>query len=126
MGRLTGQPSALALAALLAGAGVTHFVRPGFYDAIVPRLMPGRPRMWTYASGAAEIAVAAAVLHPRSRRTGGLAAAALFAAVFPANIQMAADWRGRPAAQRAVAYARLPLQVPLVWWGLRVAADRTS
>lgn len=82
--------------------------------------------MWTYASAAAEIAVAAAVLHPRSRRTGGLAAAALFAAVFPADIQMAADWRGRPVAQRAVAYARLPLQVPLVWWGLRVAADRTS
>lgn len=122
----TDNRSALALAALLAGAGITHFASPRFYDAIVPRSMPGQPRMWTYASGAAELAVAAAVLHPLTRRKGGLAAAVLFAAVFPANVQMAADWRSRPVAQRALAYARLPLQAPLVWWGLKVAADRNS
>jgi uncharacterized membrane protein len=117
--------SALALASLLAGAGVTHFARPMPYDTIVPRVLPGQPRMWTYASGAAEVAVAAAIIHPRTRRKGGLAAAVLFAAVFPANVQMAADWRGRPAAQRAIAYGRLPLQAPLIWWALKVAADRT-
>jgi len=118
--------SALALAALLATAGVTHFARPEPYDAIVPRRVPGSPRMWTYLSGAAELAVAAAVTHPRTRRRGGLSAAALFTAVFPANVQMAADWRRRPAAQRALAYARLPLQVPLVWWALRVATAGDS
>lgn len=118
--------NALALAGLVAGAGATHLARPRFCDAIVPRWLPGQARMWTYASGAAELTVAAAVLHPRTRRNGGLAAAALFAAVFPANVQMAADWRSRPVAQRAVAYARLPLQVPLVWWGLKVAAERSS
>jgi uncharacterized membrane protein len=112
---------ALALASLLAAAGVTHFARPRPYDAIVPRWIPGPPRMWTYASGAAELAVAAAITCPRTRRSGGLAAASLFAAVFPANVQMAVDWRGRGAAPRAIAYARLPLQVPLVWWALKVA-----
>jgi len=61
------------------------------------------------------------VAHPRTRAAGGLAAAALFAAVFPANVQMAGDWRRASPAHRAVAYGRLPLQVPLVWWGLRVA-----
>jgi uncharacterized membrane protein len=112
---------ALALASLLAGAGVTHFARPQPYDAIVPRWMPGPSRMWTYASGAAELAVAAAITCPRTRHIGALAAALLFAAVFPANVQMAVDWRGRGPGPRAVAYARLPLQVPLVWWALRIA-----
>jgi uncharacterized membrane protein len=112
---------ALALAALLAGAGVTHLAKPRPYDAIVPRSLPGSPRTWTYLSGAAELAVAAAVAHPRTRRLGGLAAAGLFAAVFPANVKMAVDWRNAPAVGKTIAYGRLPLQVPLVWWGLRVA-----
>lgn len=117
---------ALALAALLATSGVAHLTRPRQFDAIVPRPLPGPPRMWTYLSGAAELAVAAAVASPRTRSAGGLAAAALFAAVFPANVQMAADWRHRSPAQRAVAYGRLPLQAPLIWWALRVKRGSAS
>ncbi|PTA46750.1 hypothetical protein [Micromonospora sp. RP3T] len=112
---------AVALAGLLAAAGVTHFARPGFYDPIVPRVLPGPARFWTYASGVAELAVAAAVAHPATRRRGGLAAAALFVAVLPANAQMAWDWRRRRPAKRAVAYGRVPMQAPLIWWALRVA-----
>jgi uncharacterized membrane protein len=111
---------ALALAALLATSGVTHFARPKPFDAIVPRSLPGSPRTWTYLSGAAELMVAAAVAHPRTRKVGGLAAAGLFAAVFPANIKMAIDWRHAPPVRRLLAYGRLPLQIPLVMWGLRV------
>jgi uncharacterized membrane protein len=110
-----------ALAGVLATSGVLHFASPKPFDSIVPRSLPGSPRTWTYLSGAAELAVAAAVAHPRTRALGGLAAAGLFAAVFPANVKMAMDWRHAPPALRAVAYGRLPLQVPLVWWGLRVA-----
>ena len=110
-----------ALAGLLATSGVLHFVSPKPFDTIVPRSLPGAPRTWTYLSGAAELAVAAAVAHPRTRMLGGLAAAGLFAAVFPANVKMAVDWRHAPPARRAIAYGRLPLQMPLVWWGLRVA-----
>jgi uncharacterized membrane protein len=112
---------ALALAGLLATAGLTHFLVPGPYDQIVPRALPGRPRTWTYLSGAAELAVAAAVANPRTRRLGGLAAAGLFAAVFPANVKMAVDWRHASPSKQAIAYGRLPLQIPLVLWGLRVA-----
>ena len=58
---------------------------------------------------------------PRSqtatRRAGGLAAAVLFAAVLPANVKMARDWQDKPAPMRALAYARLPLQAPLIWVG---------
>ena len=112
---------ALALAGLLTLTGVLHFARPRPFDRIMPRSLPGSPRTWTYVSGAAELAVAAAVGHPRTRRLGGLAAAGLFAAVFPANVQMAIDWRHAAPLPRALAYGRLPLQVPLVWWGLSIA-----
>ncbi|GAA4823488.1 hypothetical protein [Streptomyces ziwulingensis] len=115
--------SPLLLAGLLATAGVAHFAAPRTFDAIVPRGLPGTPRAWTYASGAVELALAAGVAWPRTRRTTALAAAAFFAGVFPANVKMAVDWRHRPAPQRAAAYGRLPLQVPLVLWARGVARN---
>ncbi|GAB1642713.1 MauE/DoxX family redox-associated membrane protein [Krasilnikovia sp. MM14-A1259] len=123
MRRPTG---AAALAALLTTSGVGHFARPEPFDRIVPRTLPGSARTWTYLSGAAELAVAAALTRPRTRRLGALAAAGLFVAVFPANVKMAVDWRHAPPVYRAAAYARLPLQVPLVWWALRVARRSTD
>ncbi|MFC0547494.1 DoxX family protein [Kutzneria chonburiensis] len=118
---MTSPRPALALSALLAVAGVTHFAYPKPYDRIVPTALPGSARTWTYVSGVAELAVAAAVAAPRTRKLGGLAAAALFTAVFPANIKMALDARGRSRGEQLATVARLPLQVPLVIWALRVS-----
>jgi uncharacterized membrane protein len=117
------ESTALGLAALLGFAGVSHFVNPGFFDEIVPHALPGSPRSWTYVSGVAELACAVAVARRSTRRAGGLAAALVFVAVFPANIQMAVDWRSRPARDQAAAYGRLPLQIPLVLWALRVSRN---
>jgi len=114
--------SSRVLAGLLATAGVAHFAAPRPFDSIVPRALPGRPRTWTYASGAAELALAAGLAVPRTRKAAALAASAFFVGVFPANVKMAVDWRHRPVAQRAVAYGRLPRQVPLVLWARAVAA----
>jgi len=118
---MTSPRPALALAALLAAAGVTHFAYPKPYDRMVPTALPGTARTWTYLSGVAELAVAAAVAAPRTRRLGGLAAAALFTAVFPANIKMALDARGRSKGEQLATVARLPVQIPLVIWALRVS-----
>jgi uncharacterized membrane protein len=107
------------LAGFLAVAGTSHFVVPGFYDRIVPRRLPGSARAWTVVSGVAELAVAGAVAVPRTRRLGATLAALLFVAVFPANVQMAIDYRERSLPARALAFGRLPLQLPLVWWALR-------
>jgi len=109
--------SAELLAGLLAGAGALHLLVPAPFDAIVPSVLP-HPRLWTYASGVVELACAAAVASPRTRPRGAAATALLFVAVFPANVQMALDAAGT--LDRAVAYARLPLQVPLVLWALQV------
>ena len=115
--------SATRLAALLGAAGLTHFALPKPYDLIVPKVLPGSPRTWTYLSGACELALAATVITPRTRRLGALGAAALFVGVFPANVKMALDWRDKPMPMKAAAYLRLPVQVPLVAWALKVAAD---
>lgn len=113
--------SAIVLAGVLAVTGTLHFVIPESYDGIVPRVLPADPRLWTYLSGFAELAVAVAVAVPRTRRAGGLAAAALFVALLPANVQMALDWGDRETPYQIAAWTRVVLQVPLILWGLQVS-----
>jgi uncharacterized membrane protein len=118
-----GGPAWRPLAGLLAVMGVAHFAVPRPFEAIVPRAL-GDPKPWVQVSGAAELACAAALALPRTRRAGGLAAAALFVAVFPANLQMtmtALRSERASTAYRAATVARLPLQAPLVRQGLRLA-----
>ncbi|MDI3404973.1 DoxX family protein [Streptomyces cavernicola] len=43
------------------------------------------------------------------------------AGVPPANVQMAVDWRKRPAPLRNAAYARVPMQASLILWARSVA-----
>ncbi|TXR57338.1 DoxX family protein [Quadrisphaera setariae] len=120
----TGPTAPVALAVLLGTAGAAHFAAPGPFERIVPRAL-GRPGPWVAASGVAELACAGALLAPGTRRWAGLASAVLFAAVYPANVTMAVQAlrsERAPGWYRAVALARLPLQLPLVAWGLRVAS----
>ena len=120
------QRSPLLLAGLLASVGVTHFTAPRSFDATIPKFLPGSARTWTYASGVAEFALAAGLLAPRTRKAAALASAAFFVGVFPANVKMAVDWRHRPTPQKALAFGRLPLQVPLVLWARNVARNTES
>ncbi len=117
--------SALGLAAFIGGAGVMHFVRPQFFDDVVPDWMPGDPRTTTYVSGVVEIAAGALVALPPTRRLGALLALATFLGVYPANISAAvqggyAHVEGFGGSALA-AWLRLPLQIPMIWWAWRVA-----
>lgn len=114
MSETTPDTTALRLAALCAGMGVLHFVKPKPFDALIPPALPGSARFWTYASGVAELGTAALLVNPSTRRLGGRAASALFVGVFPGNLQMAWDWRHESLPKRAVALLRLPLQAHLV------------
>ena len=110
--------SRLALSGFLLFMGVLHFVMPRPFDRIIPKWMPGRPRTWTYVSGACELSSAALLAAPRTRRLGAYAAAATIVAVYPANVQMALDHR--PTTPLGVGvWARLPLQFPMIAWALR-------
>lgn len=111
------------LTVLLAAAGVAHFVRPAPFESIVPKALPAK-RELVHASGAVEVASAALLAVPRTRRIGGLTAAGLLVAVFPANVQMALSvLRSRRASTgfKVGVVARLPLQWPLVRAALKAA-----
>ncbi len=116
------------LVAVLAVAGALHLLVPGPYQRIVPApLTPWRAEVIAV-SGLAELGCAVLLLAPRTRRLGAWATALLFVAVFPANVQMAlhggyAD-AGFPANSAPLAWLRLPLQVPLIWWALSLRHQR--
>ena len=104
-------------------AGLLHFLKPGFYLAIMPPWLPA-PRELVYASGVAEIAGGLALLSARTRRLGGWWLVATLIAVFPANIHMAVNPQDFPDVPggRASLLARLPVQglfVAWVWLAMR-------
>jgi uncharacterized membrane protein len=113
--------SRAALAAFFAFTGTMHFLRPRFFEAIVPPAIEGRKQEAVALSGYAEIAGAALVLPTATRRLGRWWLLALLVAVFPANIHMAVnpdqirglDVRKFP---RWALWARLPLQPLAMLW----------
>ncbi len=111
----------LGLAGIFAVSGTIHLLKPEVYEPIMPKAVPAH-REVVLASGLAELACAAGLLHPRSRRAAGWASAALLLAVYPANLKMAADaQKGRNTALKAGSLARLPLQLPMIRSALKAA-----
>jgi uncharacterized membrane protein len=110
------------LVVVLAGSGILHLVRPGLYREVVPRSLARWRSPVVLVSGMAELGCALLLALPRTRRVGAYASASLFIAIFPANVRAAYDggYPGSafPANNAAVAWLRLPLQVPLIWWAL--------
>lgn len=110
-----------ALAVFFTFTGVMHFLRPRFFEAIVPPAIEAQKREAVAISGAAEVAGALLVLHPASRRLGRWWLLALLISVFPANVHMAVnpeqirglDLRKIP---RWTLWARLPLQPLAMLW----------
>ena len=107
--------SRYALAAFMIGAGVMHFVAPGFYERIVPKWF-GHEQATVRWSGVAELLCGALVAVPATKRLGAWLTVIVLVVVYPANIQMAVD-AGTPSdAEEWVAWVRLPLQLPLIRW----------
>jgi uncharacterized membrane protein len=105
---------------MLLGVGTLHFVTPKPFDAIIPAELPGSPRLYTYASGVAELSTAALLLSRRTRKLGAVAAIAVFLGVYPANINMVRLWWKKPWPMRLAAIARLPLQFPMIAQAIKV------
>ena len=114
----------VALAVLFITAGITHFIVPAYFIAIVPPALP-RPDLLVAVSGAAEIAGGLGLLIRRARRIASWGLLALLVAVFPANIQMLRNWlaTGRGGWYELALWIRLPLQLLLGWWVWRCGSE---
>ncbi|GAA4095083.1 DoxX family protein [Nocardioides kongjuensis] len=113
--------TAKAVTAAFAASGLVHLVRPQVFEPMIPEQLPA-PRQVVVWSGVAELACAAGMLHPRTRRVAAYAGAALLVGVFPGNVKMALDaQRGDNTALKAGTLARLPLQLPMIRGMLKAA-----
>ncbi|PTL58535.1 DoxX family protein [Paraconexibacter algicola] len=112
-----------ALAGVMGVVGSLHFVIPGTMAETIPSQLPYR-RELVLVSGVVEVGTAIA-LRRRVPGAGRFAALTLLA-IWPANIQMALDaGSGKhpgPADDKRLMWARVPLQLPLIWAALQ--ADR--
>jgi len=102
-------------------SGTVHLVKPEVYEPLMPSWVPAH-REVILASGVAELACAAGLALPATRRTAGWASALLLVGVYPGNLKMAADAASSGSTGfKVAAFARLPLQLPMIRWALRAA-----
>ncbi len=107
------------LSAMMIATGILHFARPEKFVAIVPDWLPAH-RALVAVSGFFEIAGGVGLLVKRVQRAAAWGLAALFVAVFPANVNMAVNkiFLDNP----WILWGRLPFQALLVawaWWFTR-------
>lgn len=105
----------LTVAGLFAASGVLHVVRPSAFDDFMPPWVPA-PVAVNVAAGAVELVCAYGLL--TRRRWAGPASAVVLLAVWPSNLQFAlgatADG-GITSTTALIGWARMPLQIPMIW-----------
>ncbi|MFG3258268.1 hypothetical protein [Streptomyces sp. NPDC048172] len=106
--------AAVALASLLIGSGVAHFVVPRYFRALVPEWV-GHAGPVVAVSGVADLVVGGALCVPQWREGGAWAAAVLITAYLPSHVD--ALRHARP----AWALARLTVNLGYIGWAVAVA-----
>ncbi len=112
-------PGTWIVSGLMGTSGVVHLMRPETFEALMPPWL-GPPTPWILASGVVELACAAGLLTRRG--WAPRAAAVTLAVIWMGNIYYAVDVSSQPNTSpvvQAVAWLRVPLQVPLIRWALR-------
>ena len=108
------------MAALYVAAGINHFVHPAMYLAIMPPYLPWHLALVNI-SGVAEVLLGLLLLPVATRRLAAGGIICLLIAVFPANVQMTINYVNEHNPATCVTFARLPLQILLVWWAWQYA-----
>ena len=106
------------VAGLFTVSGVVHLVRPAVFEPLMPDAL-GDPAPWIVGSGVAELACVAGLVG--RTRWAPTAAAATLLVIWVGNVQHAVRIQRSSRTsrmQKAIGWARLPLQVPLIRWAL--------
>ncbi len=106
---------AMGLAMIL--PGVMHFSNPARFTAMIPPFLPA-PELLVFVSGVAELALAAGLLVPATRRWAGWFGVALFVAIWSANIYVAFSGSYPEGFSQSPVYHafRVPFQLLYVGW----------
>ena len=89
--------------------GIDHFMRPEWYEKIVPPFLLFKNEL-VLISGAIEIILGIMLLHPKTRYIAGRGLIILLIAVYPANIYLALTNGAALDITPLVAWGRLPVQ----------------
>lgn len=108
------------LSALYVAAGIYHFLSPQLYVSIMPAFVP-YPFAMVLISGMAEIILGTLVLFNTTRRMAAYGIILLLVFIYPANVQMLVNYVHQHHPYTWLAAARLPLQIPLIWWAWKVS-----
>lgn len=113
------------LGGLFVAAGILHFAKTELYLGVMPPDLPLQ-RELVQVSGAFEIAGGLGLFPESTRRAAGIGLILLLLAVWPANFQMLfnAQSAHEPAWKQALLWARLPLQIPLIFWAWNASQPR--
>ena len=111
------------LAILFIGAGLNHFVDPGFYMRIMPPYLPW-PSALHLIAGFFEFVFGVMLLIQRFQKWAAWGLIALLLAVYPANIHMAVNYHLYPDLPKILQWigpktfywVRLPFQFVLIAW----------
>lgn len=116
----------IGLALGLGGMAVLHLAQPQFFEPLIPAEL-GDPQKWNVAATIAEGASAVLLARRRTARLGGILAFATFLVIWVGNFESVRQGgiEGAPGivGTRAFAIARLPLQLPLLWFAWRIASQ---
>ena len=125
MAKVNSSFSRTLLGVSFVAAGALHFLAPDAYERIMPPYLPLH-RELVYLSGAFEILGGLGMLSERTRPVAGIGLIVLLLAVWPANLQMLLDARAadKPSWWIALLWARMPLQILLMWWVWRASHPR--
>jgi len=118
----TMRPGARAVAGAFAVSGAVHLVRPAIFRPLIPPALPA-PNVWIVGTGIAELVCAVGLAS--GQRWAPAATAATLLAVWPGNGWHAVATQRSSAhpAVKAAVWARLPLQVPMIFSVMRPYHD---
>jgi uncharacterized membrane protein len=95
-------------------AGVNHFRNERFYLKMMPDYLPAHKQL-VFWSGVFEVLLGLGLLLSFTRSISAWGIIALLLAVFPANLFMITSGKFSKIPQWFL-YARIPLQMLLIWW----------
>jgi uncharacterized membrane protein len=103
-------------------AGINHFVKPEFYEKIMPFYIPFH-RFLIYLSGLCEIVFAIFLIPKTTRKTAALLIVVMLAMFFIIHIHMVIDCWNKSDVMFWIAVIRIPIQFVLIWWAYQYAKN---